>query len=167
MSLDLEYDDLVIIDIEASGFGPDSYPIEIAYSNFNGSFSDSFLINPETAVGWDHWDTSSEAVHGIRKEDLISKGVSVDEAVKRLNNALCGYHALSDNVYFDQDWMTALFNSTPEKPHFSMLSLQDELGINIPLDLDRKHRALDDVKQLIQVIKQHQSAKKSRAGYGE
>ena len=46
-----------VLDIEASGFGRGSYPIEIGYCLPNG---DTFctLIKPEPE--WQHWDAEAE-----------------------------------------------------------------------------------------------------------
>ena len=65
----------VIIDIEASGFGRGSYPIEIGYYTPEGS-SYCTLICPE--ADWVHWDASAESVHGIQRELLLRKGKPCD-----------------------------------------------------------------------------------------
>ena len=61
----------VIIDIEASGFGRGSYPIEIGYYQPDGQ-SFCSLIRPDPA--WTHWDDSAEQVHGIARPLLDIDG---------------------------------------------------------------------------------------------
>ena len=51
-----------IMDIEASGFGRSSYPIEVGYVLGDGS-SFCTLIRP--LPSWTHWDASAESVHHI------------------------------------------------------------------------------------------------------
>ncbi len=147
------YDEIVILDIEASGLDFESYPIEIAYSDISGTVTDTFVINPLSASNWDHWSTESESVHGIQRQELIKKGISVKQAAERLNQVLSVYTVLSDNVVYDWGWLERLFKAADEYPQFGVFSLQDELQISIPFDMERKHRAIDDVKQLISIIK--------------
>ena len=77
----------IIIDIEASGFGKGSYPIEIGYFMPDGS-SFCALIRPEAS--WTHWDSSAEAVHGIAREQLASHGKSAVDVCLALNRNLRG-----------------------------------------------------------------------------
>ena len=60
-----------ILDIEASGFGRGSYPIEIGFSDGQGGLFCS-LIQPE--ADWLHWDDSAEALHGLSRELLLTHG---------------------------------------------------------------------------------------------
>ncbi|MEH6628750.1 MAG: hypothetical protein V7739_20100 [Motiliproteus sp.] len=56
---------MIIVDIEASGLSPDSYPIEIAWVDTRTDACDAFLINPETACcDWDYWNYDAEKIHG-------------------------------------------------------------------------------------------------------
>ena len=61
----------IILDIEASGFGSGSYPIEIGFSGRHGEGWCS-LIRPEAE--WTHWDLDAARVHGIPREVLIERG---------------------------------------------------------------------------------------------
>ena len=53
-----------IIDLEASGFGRGSYPIEVGLC-LGDSSSHCFLVRPEE--DWQHWDPEAEKVHGISR----------------------------------------------------------------------------------------------------
>ena len=53
-----------IIDVEASGFGRGSYPIEVGFALEDREVQ-SYLIKP--ALGWDHWDPKAELIHGISR----------------------------------------------------------------------------------------------------
>ncbi len=56
--------DPCVIDIEASGFGRNSYPIEVGYVLPDGR-AGCMLVAP--APGWTHWDESAAQVHGITR----------------------------------------------------------------------------------------------------
>ena len=56
-----------IIDLEASGFGRGSYPIEVGFALENREIY-SFLIKPE--ADWTHWSEEAEEIHGISREQL-------------------------------------------------------------------------------------------------
>ena len=54
----------MFLDVEASSFDDDSYPIELAWSDDRGEIQ-RFLIRP--LDGWDNWNEASEAIHGIER----------------------------------------------------------------------------------------------------
>ena len=57
-----------ILDIEASGFGPGSYPIEVGFVTSDGKAWCS-LIRPES--DWRHWDEKAAAMHGITRGNIV------------------------------------------------------------------------------------------------
>ena len=57
-----------VLDIEASGFGRDSYPIEIGYVLPDGS-GYCTLVHPEAA--WTHWDPQAQRLHGITRVAVL------------------------------------------------------------------------------------------------
>src|SRR5690606_28804075 len=71
-----------IIDLEASGFGRGSYPIEVGFA-LEDRLVYSFLIKP--APGWEHWSEEAEQVHGITRELLQRDGKSPREIALRMN----------------------------------------------------------------------------------
>lgn len=52
----------IMLDVEASGFGRGSYPIEIGLAFPDGT-SVAYLLRPEP--DWVHWDEGAEQVHGL------------------------------------------------------------------------------------------------------
>ena len=60
-----------VVDVEASGFGRASYPIEVGFVLPNGH-SFCSLIYPEPE--WTHWDPQAETIHHISRELLLKKG---------------------------------------------------------------------------------------------
>lgn len=146
-----------IIDLEASGFGRGSYPIEIGYA-LEDRIVHSCLVRP--APDWQHWSDDAQKIHGISRELLLKEGNSPRDVALRMNDALRGKTLYSDAWSFDSSWLGRLFNEaeliqrfrietinrllTPEQMeawHDTKGSLWTELGIN-------RHRAANDVRVL-------------------
>jgi hypothetical protein len=152
--------ELICIDLEASGLGAESYPIEVAWVNDDTGEHDSFLINPETAPGWHYWDDYAEEIHGIERGVLVSKGLDIVNACKRMNKMLKGKTLISDAFEFDLFWLSRLFEATGIKPNFRMAGLDRILSKEQRIQFSflakaqfRKHRALQDVEDIIKCIK--------------
>ncbi len=78
---------IAVLDIEASGFGRGSYPIEVGFVDAQGGAFCS-LIRPEP--DWLHWDASAEALHGISREALQRHGRPPAWVADQLNQRLAG-----------------------------------------------------------------------------
>jgi DNA polymerase III epsilon subunit-like protein len=113
-----------VIDVEASGFGAGSYPIEVGVVLPNGR-SHCYLIRP--AASWSHWDPEAEAVHGIRREILESRGAEIDEVARTLNRILQGQTVYSDAWGHDRSWLARLFEEAEVSQHFRLESLRSLL----------------------------------------
>lgn len=102
-----QFDTPIIIDIEASGFGRGSYPIEIGLALADG-IRHCYLITP--ARTWRHWDAGAEQVHGISRELLLGHGRPIRDVAWRLNELLQGRTAYSDAWSHDMSWLGKLFD---------------------------------------------------------
>ena len=111
----------VVIDLEASGFGRGSYPIEVGVALKDGS-TRCFLIRP--APGWTHWDPEAEAMHGISRDLLMSHGRSVHEVAEQLNELLLYKMVYSDAWGHDQSWLALLFDAAGLPRRFRVESLR-------------------------------------------
>lgn len=96
-----------VIDIEASGFGKESYPIEVGYILANGDIFCS-LIKPVDE--WNRWDKTAEQIHGISQEILFDVGRNVEEITQILNKRLSGQTLYSDAWGNDSSWLGLLFD---------------------------------------------------------
>ncbi|MES9843402.1 MAG: hypothetical protein ABW131_02045 [Candidatus Sedimenticola sp. 6PFRAG5] len=94
-----------IIDIEASGFGRGSYPIEVGVALPDGK-THCFIVCPDKS--WTHWDASAEAVHGIPRNTLCSNGSSPAQVATELNRLLAGSTVFSDAWNYDLSWLGKL-----------------------------------------------------------
>ena len=97
-----------IIDIEASGFGARSYPIEVGVVMPDGEAYCS-LIQP--LDDWTHWDPKAEAVHRVSRAVLMEHGRRPDEVARQLNQQLRGRTVYCDAWYHDYTWLGRLFDA--------------------------------------------------------
>ncbi len=150
-----------IIDIEASGFGRGSYPIEIGYYLPDGQ-AYCTLIQPE--AGWTHWDESAEAVHGIPREILLARGRAAAEVCLDLNRQLRGQFIYCDAWSYDYVWLSKLYDAVDMVPTFQLKDLRDLLteceqtlwhatraAVELRLQL-RRHRASGDARTLFETL---------------
>jgi hypothetical protein len=146
-----------IIDIEASGFGARSYPIEIGYVLGNGR-TRCTLVKPPSH--WTHWDDNAERVHGIVRPTLLQHGRDVAEVADLLNQDLAGQTVYCDGWAHDYPWLALLFDEAERPLRFrleSVASLLDEPRL-ARLDAVRRaavtelglarHRASNDARAL-------------------
>ncbi|MFP8966605.1 hypothetical protein ACKC9G_08525 [Pokkaliibacter sp. CJK22405] len=153
----------IILDIEASGFGSGSYPIEIGVALPDGT-SESFLIRPEE--DWTHWSEEAAAIHRISREMLQQEGLPVALVARRLNTLLAGQKVYSDAWGFDSTWLSLLFYYAGVNQHFRLDSLRvlltekqatywgaikDQVSRNFKLT---RHRAGDDARLLQLALRQ-------------
>lgn len=142
-----------VIDVEASGFGSGSYPIEVGIVLANGQRL-SRLIKPLNS--WTHWDEGAQALHGISREQLHQEGFAPRVVAEELNDILSGKTVYSDAWVVDKPWVDRLFDEvrvgrdfhiSPIEAIFSEAQIED-------WDLTKKriteqsgqpiHRALND-----------------------
>ena len=110
-----------IIDVEASGFGSKSYPIEIGVALDDGR-KFCTLIFP--APDWTHWDDEAEKVHHISRDVLESHGKPIQEVADKLNELLAGMTLYSDGWVVDKPWLTTLFHAARRPMKFTVSPLE-------------------------------------------
>ncbi|MCP3942078.1 MAG: hypothetical protein GY710_11420 [Desulfobacteraceae bacterium] len=110
-----------IIDVEASGFGSSSYPIEIGLALEKESRYCSLII---PVPDWTHWDKNAEGTHHLSREELMLHGKPALEVAKQLNAILQQATVFSDGWEVDKAWITRLFASTGIRRLFSVSPLE-------------------------------------------
>jgi hypothetical protein len=150
-----------IIDIEASGFGRRSYPIEVGYALSDGRTRCTLIRPPDH---WTHWDPGAEQVHHITRATLLTHGRSPDEVARMLNTDLAGQTVYCDGWGHDYPWLAALFDEAGRPPGFKLESvrmlLDDERLALLPQLQQRallqlgvaRHRASNDARALQQAL---------------
>ncbi|WP_018982716.1 3'-5' exonuclease [Salinimonas chungwhensis] len=148
-----------IIDVEASGFGAQSYPVEVGLIRCDGERFCS-LIKP--ADDWQHWDEQAQQLHGISRDDLATYGQSPTDVCLQLNKFVGSSTVYCDGWVVDYPWLIKLFNTAGVPMEFRVSSL-DFLLKEHQMDVwdavkegllaefnDRRHRASSDA-ELIQL----------------
>lgn len=110
-----------IIDVEASGFGTRSYPIEVGLVLPDGQAYCS-LIQPEP--DWRHWDPDAEQVHGISRDTLARYGKPPQAVAQDLNARVRGQTVYCDAWYHDYTWLSRLFDAAECAPAFRLEDLR-------------------------------------------
>lgn len=151
-----------IIDLEASGFGRGSYPIEVGVALGDGTVH-SYLIKPPSH--WNHWDEAAEKIHGISRDLLQTQGHSPREVAIALNELLRGQTLYSDAWSFDSSWVGRLYDEAEIVQRFRMDTINKLLNesqmmawdamkkqVIAELGMDM-HRAANDVTVLQETFK--------------
>lgn len=147
-------------DIEASGLGDRSYPIEVAWSSPDGVVH-SWFVKPEHL--WVYWDYEAEELHHIAYADLKQYGKPAREIAQMMNADLNGQVLYFDGGAFDRFWLDKLYEAADLKPSFTVgdfNELMASVGCNTADKRlaaeaetlrhigDRRHRAWADVEFL-------------------
>lgn len=147
----------LVIDVEASGFGMGSYPIEVGVALPDGT-GRCFLLRPEPE--WSHWDLQAEQVHQISRDQLIENGLPVREAAELLNRWVDGRMAYSDGWGVDRAWLSLLFATAGVAQGFRLETIRALLSEaqadlwgdtrrKVGRDMNlRRHRASTDARVL-------------------
>jgi hypothetical protein len=114
----------IVIDIEASGFGKDSYPIEVGFVTDAGMMWCT-LIKPES--NWLHWDCHAAELHQISRDILFKHGNSADAVATQLNNHLKNAIVYTDAWFHDYVWMARLYDVANQFPTFQLKDLRQIL----------------------------------------
>jgi hypothetical protein len=146
-----------VLDVEASGFGRGSYPIEIGFVASDGA-SFCSLIRP--LPDWQHWDADAEALHGIDRATLLAHGRPAAWVAAELNRRLHGQTVYCDGWGRDYPWLARLFDSAGLQPSFQLQDLRCLLSedqalcwhevceqVRAELEIGR-HRASSDARVL-------------------
>ena len=129
-----------LIDIEASGFGKGSYPIEVGFVDPAGGLFCS-LVQPED--DWSHWDPEAAALHGIARPLLQSHGKPCRWIARQLNERLAGQTVYCDGWAQDYPWLSRLFDAAESAPAFRLEDVRTLLSEEQAL---RWHDVVDEVR---------------------
>lgn len=141
-----------VLDMEASGFGRDSYPIEVGYVLPDG---ESFCTLVCPAPDWTHWDTSAERLHHIPRETAVRHGRSVVDVARHLNDELHGRTLYCDGWAHDYAWLNQLFDSAGLVPSFRLDNLR---GLLSDGEAERWHATKQQVASEMQLERHRASA---------
>jgi hypothetical protein len=129
----------IIIDIEASGFGDSSYPIEVGLAMEDDRKFCSLIL---PATGWTHWDNHAEKVHRIERKVLAAHGVPASKVAAQLNELLAGKTVYTDGWVVDKPWLITLFYEAGLNMEFEVSSLEMILS---EMQMEYWHKTKDEV----------------------
>lgn len=111
----------IIIDLEASGFGSWSYPIEVGVVMDDG---DAFCSLIAPASDWTHWDEEAECLHRVSRQLLHACGQSPKSVATNLNAMLEGRTVYSDAWVVDKPWLTKLYARVGMSMSFTVSAIE-------------------------------------------
>ncbi|WP_101757628.1 hypothetical protein [Oceanicoccus sp. KOV_DT_Chl] len=115
----------IILDVEASGLGRGSYPVEAGFVLADGK-SHCAIIRRESE--WEYWDPQAERLHGISRQTLDHYGKTPMEVAAMLNHYLAGQTVYSDAWGNDSSWIALLFDVAELPQRFKLESLRSLLS---------------------------------------
>ncbi|MFG6412977.1 hypothetical protein ACG02S_03585 [Roseateles sp. DC23W] len=144
-----------ILDIEASGFGRGSYPIEVGLAGADGALFCG-LICPEP--DWLHWDSTAEGLHGISRELLQRHGHAASWMAEQLNTRLRGQTVYCDGWAQDYPWLARLYDAVGRQPSFRL----DDLRRLLSEDEAKRWRAVTEAVRERQQLTRHRASSDAR-----
>lgn len=143
------------LDVEASGFGPESWPVAVAWCDHAGDIR-RHLVRPPAA--WTHWDEAAARVHGLTRARLQAEGQPPAEIAAALAHDLAGMLAFSDAPDFDAAWLATLHRAAGLAMPFAVDHADDLLAgaLLVPGEaLWRAQARLDALRAELRVTASH------------
>lgn len=120
---------VLFVDIEASALEQGSYPIEIGWAPAGLLECEGFLIKPTHEWLYNGiWSEESGELHGITRKRLLSEGLDVLDAVKRLGLAFSEKLLATDAVQWDSFWLHQLYDAVARPCPFDLKPLDTVVG---------------------------------------
>jgi DNA polymerase III epsilon subunit-like protein len=109
------------LDLEASGLGERTYPIEAAVVDCATLECRSWLIRPTPRwLSEGLWSLEAAAMHGISIEELVSTGSPIGQVAAELVDCCRGKRVLCDGGEHDHRWLLTLFAGAGRNPPFHL-----------------------------------------------
>ena len=140
-----------IIDLEASGFGADSYPIEVGIVLSGGERYCS-LICPKD--DWTHWSEEAESYHQIPRSNLIQFGKSAEHVANELNRLLNNQTVYTDGWVVDKPWLITLFYRAKVPMQFRISALDMILSEG---QMEIWHQVKQEVEKELNIVRHRAS----------
>lgn len=144
-----------VLDIEASGFGAGSYPIEIGFVLPDAS-SYCTLIRP--AERWVHWQPQAEATHGITRDVLAKHGKPLVDVAFQLNQTLRGMTLYTDCWSADWGWVSRLYDEAELVPRFRL----EDLRLLLTIEQANRWHVVKDAVAAELALNRHRASNDAR-----
>ena len=116
--------EVAFIDLEASGLGANSWPIEVGWGWPDGE-PRAYLINPSDDWPEAAWDPRAEDLHKIPLQELRDSGEPIEEICAALNKDLTGLTVYSDAPDWDAFWLYRLFQAGGVRQAFKLTDFRE------------------------------------------
>ena len=117
---------VAFVDVEASGLGPYSWPIEVGWA-IGAEPPRSVLVRPAEGWSMQAWEKSAEALHRIPPDRLLAEGRDALDVALGLNAALGACTVYSDAPDYDSFWLFRLYDAAGVRPNYRLADLADLL----------------------------------------
>jgi hypothetical protein len=149
---------VAFVDLEASGLGSKSWPLEVGWALAEGEPS-SMLIRPDSSWTDDARDDAAQRLHGLDRAILERDGRSPQEVCDAMNEALGDAEVYSDAADWDGFWLFRLFSAGGVRQSFTLRDFgrlmrplagarEEELLRRAARLAPRRHRAAADARHL-------------------
>lgn len=149
---------IAFIDLEASGLGAKSWPVEVGWT-FEEGEPVSILVRPDATWSDDSWDPQAEKLHGLERARLEREGREARDICLVLNEALADAEVYSDAPDWDGFWLYRLFSAGRVRQAFALhdygrlmrplvAGRDQSLFARAARLAPRRHRAADDARHL-------------------
>lgn len=116
---------MALLDVEASGLMPGSFPVEVAW--LAGSRG-SAVIDPSGHWDESRWDPDAEAMHGLSVQQVRRLGRHPKAVAAALDRALRGRVAFTDSPCHDAAWLDMLHQAAGIPRRYRVDSIGRLLG---------------------------------------
>lgn len=131
-------DDVLTMDIEASGLTDESYPLSIGVAG-----NEQRWIWYVTPLGeWVEWCEVAAGIHGIERDFLLSQGRD-SFLVAREMNAIFKGRTLMVNTEWDQRWLAKLFDESDVRCAFEVKRLDQAFSADICTSINDAFESAD------------------------
>ncbi|TMP53582.1 hypothetical protein [Pseudoalteromonas sp. S1688] len=161
-----QLDEFVFLDIEASGLGFNSYPIEVAYATSNDETASALIKPNHDWLESGEWDSNAERnIHKITQHVLLEQGKSAKAVAAELNSALKGKLIFCNDLAYDGVWLAKLFKVADVGVEFFLTDIRaffDFIGKEKTssyksayedISVETIHRALPDALRFVSAYK--------------
>ncbi|MCP5160655.1 MAG: hypothetical protein H7A00_03155 [Hahellaceae bacterium] len=125
----------VFLDLEASSYEEDAFPLSIAWSLPDGRIKNVLVMPDET---WNPRDNSSMPYD---LQHYFDQGASVADIAREMNQDLDGLTIYIDGLDPDEEWLEKLFEAAADEPTFEIARIDD---LFIGLDYGQLIETRDD-----------------------
>lgn len=114
-----------VMEVQSSGYGPDSYPIEVGVVLDSGKRYCTLVLPLES---WTYWDRELESKHFVSQSALQTHGKPIVKVARDLNHLLKRKTVYLGDWDNEKRWLDMIFEATGILKKFRMEPIEDILS---------------------------------------